>query len=116
MKQKEVRKALNDAINEAYGVDFVELTKRLPDKTLLEVGKLIANTDYAVRFFKNEGHPKFYHNREALEKSVRRAWDFSVFYGGERVVDYLVRNQSEILKNLHNGEFKGGSKSDGKNS
>jgi len=116
MKQKEERKALNDSITEAYGMDFVELTKHLPDKTLLEVGKLIANTDYAVRFFKNERHSKFYQNREMLEKSVRHGWAFSNSFGGKRVVDYLVRNQSEILKNLHNEELKGVSESDGEDS
>ncbi len=100
VKQKEIRKAINTAISDAYGMDFIELTRRLPDKILLEVGKIIARTDYAVRFFKNKGHPKFYHNREALERAVRRGWHLSFFYSGERVADYLVRNEYEINRLL----------------
>ena len=106
MKQKEFRKAINNAITEVYGMDFIELTRRLPDKILLEVGKLIASTDYAVQFFKNKGHPKFYHNREALERAVRRGWSLSFFYSGERVANYLVRNEYEIKRLLQKKEDK----------
>ena len=106
MKQKEFRKAINNDIIEAYGMDFIELTRRLPDKILLEVGKLIASTDYAVRFFKNKGHPKLFHNREALEKSVRRAWGLFIYTSGERVANYLVRNEYEIKRLLQKKEDK----------
>lgn len=106
MKQKEIRKAINNSITEAYGMDFIELTRRLPDKILLEVGKLIASTDYAVQFFKNKRHPKFYHNRETLERAVRRGWALSFFYSGERVANYLVRNEYEIKRLLQKKEDK----------
>ncbi len=94
------RGELNKAIREVFGMDFVELTKRLPDKTLLELGELIGSTDYAVRFFNNEGHPKFYHNRETLEKAVRKEWSTSFIDRAERMAEHLLRNEFEINRVL----------------
>lgn len=100
MKQKEMRKAINDSIREAFGVDFIELTKRLPDETLFELGKLVGSTDYVVQFFGNKNHPKFYHNREALEKTIRKEWSTSFIDRAERMANHLLKNEFEITRVL----------------
>lgn len=39
----------------------------------MELGKRGARSDFAVRFFHHKNHPKFYKNRPALLRAVRRA-------------------------------------------
>lgn len=53
--------------------NFPALLAQLTDAQLLELGKRGASTDFAVRFFHDRHHPKFYHHRPSLLCAVRRA-------------------------------------------
>jgi hypothetical protein len=56
-------------------VDIVAFKiNHLPMKDLLFLGKRFCLTDFAVRFYSNKQHPKFFKNREALVHAVRRAF------------------------------------------
>ncbi len=46
------------------------LLTKVPDKTLKELGRYVASTDFSVRFYFNKKHPGFYKNRELLEKAI----------------------------------------------
>lgn len=71
--------------------EFVDLTKTVPVSVLLEIGKRIVPTDFAIRFYRNKNHPKFYNNRFALEKSVRRAFEIGAFDHRRQAMDILER-------------------------
>src|SRR6056297_2004850 len=58
---------------------FTKALKKIETETLLSIGERIAGTDYAVCKFHKKGHPKFYNNREALEKAVSRAYAMDAF-------------------------------------
>ena len=62
------------------------------DKVLIAIGRRVCSTDYAVRYFKNKGHPKFYKNRNALEKSIRRAYARGAFQHRAQIVEILEDN------------------------
>jgi len=55
-------------------LDFNESTKVCNIKCLLEIGKTICPDDFAVRFYNNSEHPKYYHNRNQLEQAIRRIY------------------------------------------
>ena len=69
--------------------EFVSLTRTLPVYKLLYIGKRICNTDYAIRFYNNKKHKKFYHNRPAVEKAIRRAYAMGAFNHRERIKEIL---------------------------
>jgi hypothetical protein len=53
--------------------NFPALLAQLTDAQLLELGKRGARTDFAVRFFHDQRHPKFYRHRPSLLRAARRA-------------------------------------------
>ena len=71
-------------------INYLELINKLSEKVLLEVGKYVCSTDYAVRFYKNKEHPKFYKNRASLEKAIRRSYGMGAFNHRETILDYLM--------------------------
>ena len=84
---------MNDDIEEKRtycGANYVELISQLSSETLIELGKLVCRTDYAVRFYNNKKHPNFYRNRELLEKAIRRTYAINAFNHREQIIDYLI--------------------------
>ncbi|PGP18645.1 hypothetical protein COA01_23165 [Bacillus cereus] len=73
--QKEVAKGFK----ETHGISFLDALEKVSIECLLELGKRIASTDFAVRFFNNKRHPQFYRNKEALLKAVRRSYGVGAF-------------------------------------
>jgi len=63
-------------------------------------GERVCSTDFAVRFFNKKEHPKFYRNREALERAVRRAWASGAF-------DHRSQIVAEVEK-YFGGDIEGG--------
>lgn len=59
--------------------EFIKKTKTCTIECLLEIGKNICPTDFAVRFYYNKNHPKFYKQRPRLEKAIRRAYTQNAF-------------------------------------
>lgn len=49
-----------------------EWTVRLPERQLLDLGQMVAGTDYAVAHYLHPWHPKFFGQRDLLERAVRR--------------------------------------------
>lgn len=86
------RRMLETAVREMYDTTFDQLTRRLPVKDLLAIGKIFSNTDYAVRFYNNSNHPKFYLKREELEKAIRRGCVNTFADRYDQVIRYLSWN------------------------
>ena len=78
--------------------EFLKLTEKMKISTLLAIGKRIASTDYAVRFYYKKNHPKFHLKREQLEKSVRRAFGIGAFNHKEQAIDILERLEPELME------------------
>lgn len=83
---------------EKTGDDFNDFSKKVPVAVLLAIGRRIASTDYAVRFYDNKQHPKFHTNREALEKAVRRAWSLGAFEHRGQVIELVQREFSSLIR------------------
>jgi|GEM_PF-6714630 len=66
-----------------------------PDDLLQKIGEAVCSTDYAVRFFNNPNHKKFYHERRELLRSLRRAWQTGAFDHKERILKILKRWEEE---------------------
>ncbi|MDQ0160665.1 hypothetical protein [Alkalibacillus salilacus] len=75
-------------MNQSY-IDFPDLVKGLSDETLLKIGKATGSTDFGVRFYYKKQHPKFYKNRFALEKAIKRMWANNAFNHRERTARIL---------------------------
>jgi hypothetical protein len=73
---------------------------RVSDNMLIAIGKRVCSSDFAVRFFKNKGHPKFYQNRDALEKSIRRAYAIGAFQHRAQIVEMLEDNMQSLRPSL----------------
>ena len=71
---------------------MIKKINNLPIKKLLELGKKVCFTDYAIRFYYNKKHPKFHLNKEALKHAVRRAYSIGAF------------NHRDIIQNFISGE------------
>lgn len=83
-----------DVFDRELGRDWAQ---RAPTSTLLRLGGIAAPTDYAVRYYRNGRHPKFYQRREVLEKAVRRALSRPTFPDREaRVIDMVDEVRQEI--------------------
>lgn len=80
------------------GMDFNDFTRPAPVTALLAIGKRIASTDFAVRFYYNKQHPDFHTNREALEKAVRRAWAQGAFEHRRQVIELVQRDFSSLIR------------------
>ena len=65
-----------------------------PIEDLLYVGRLVCSTDYAIRFFKNKNHPKFYKNEEAVRHAIRRAYSQGAFDHAKQIGDALFDESS----------------------
>jgi hypothetical protein len=63
--------------------------KRASSKSLLEIGRDVAGTDYAVRFYNNENHPKFYKNDDAVRKAINRAFAMGAFNHREQISEHF---------------------------
>ena len=79
-----------DVIRSHCQENHTEYISKLSDETLIEIGKLVCGTDYAVRFYKNKSHLKFYKNRGLLEKAIRRSFAMGAFDHRETILDYLM--------------------------
>ena len=55
----------------------------------LEKKKKWNDTDYAVRFYYNKHHPKFYRNQEAFRHALRRCVVFNAFDHKETLIRML---------------------------
>lgn len=80
------------------GTGFSDFTHHASIAVLLVIGKLIASTDYAVRFYYNKNHPKFHTNRQSLEGAVRHAWDQGAFDHRKQVIELIKRDFSSLIK------------------
>ncbi len=76
---------------EAHGqkMTFEEFLGSLSDEVLLEIGRRVASTDFAVRFYNNPKHPKFHQNSRELVRAVRRAWAVGAFDHREQILDAI---------------------------
>lgn len=84
-----------------YEHEFPKLMELLTDKELLEIGRKVCSTDFAVRFYHKKYHPKFYKNRSALLHAVRRA--FAVNFPEKK--QYIREKVTELVEGrevLHN--------------
>lgn len=57
---------------DAIELDCMGWTKTCSERDLLRVGRLVAKTDYAVAHYLHPWHPKFFGQRDQLERAVRR--------------------------------------------
>ncbi len=51
----------------------LKIVDQLCDDELLILGEIAAPTDFAVRYYRMENHPKFFKNRPVLLKTIKRA-------------------------------------------
>jgi hypothetical protein len=52
--------------------DVFDCIRRAPVALLLNLGREVAPTDYAVAHYNHKPHRRYFHNRAALEKALRR--------------------------------------------
>ena len=67
----------------------IDAINTFPIKELQPVAKYVCSTDYAVRYYNNKKHPKFYHNDEAFRKALRRCVAIGAFEHRETIVRML---------------------------
>jgi hypothetical protein len=93
------------------GADWIE---HASDCQLLELGSVVAGTDYAVLHYLHDWHGKFFGQRELLEKAVRRglarsdiSFDRAIFVlqrasGGEAATraDQAMLTSVEVLRGV----------------
>jgi len=63
------RIVIND-YDDTLGRDWVT---RLSEHRLIDLGSIACPTDYAVTNYRRPNHPKFFGNRNELERAIRRA-------------------------------------------
>jgi hypothetical protein len=94
MKRRVARQQRQKTFARAYG-DMIQLIESLPVYVLLKLGRRVASSDYAVRFYRNRQHPKFHLNRPKLRKALRRAWGEGAFEHREQMMviveEYLAQ-------------------------
>lgn len=61
----------------------------MPIYKLKPVARLVCGTDYAVRFYDNPKHPKFYHKQDPFRKALRRCYTIGAFDHRETIVRML---------------------------
>lgn len=89
-KKKEREKLLYKEFRQKYEIESMErLIERLPVDVLLKVGKRVCSSDYVVRFYYNENHPKFHKNQSALRHALRRAWAMGAFNHREQMMNVI---------------------------
>lgn len=60
-----------------------------PVSRLLPIARVVCGTDYAVRYYYNKNHPKFYKNEEAFRHALRRCVATNAFDHCQQIIDYL---------------------------
>jgi hypothetical protein len=60
---------------------------------LLEIGRTVAPSEYAVRFYDDSKQPRFYKNEERLRDTIQRVISISSFNHWEQVVYILYKNK-----------------------
>jgi len=73
--------------------DIIEIINNAEVEKLIEAGKRIGSTDYAVRFFYSAKHPKFYMNEEALRHALRREATQNAFGRADIIREVLTSEQ-----------------------
>lgn len=76
---------------ERFGISFEKAVEVAPIECLLKIGKAIASTDYAVRYFHNKNHPKFYLNKRELLRSVRKSYSTGAFEHRKQAEEIIKR-------------------------
>ncbi|MFB3764841.1 MAG: hypothetical protein ACE14P_06280 [Methanotrichaceae archaeon] len=85
----EWQKIIRATVREKCGDDFEYVIENLSDEILLKMGRAVASTEDAIAYFDDEGHPEFYHNRQALLKAIKKAWAIGADDHKEKLVRYL---------------------------
>ena len=67
----------------------VEAINTYPISKLMPVAKLVCSSDYAVCFYNNKNHPKFYRNEEAFRKALRRCLHMGAFEHRTTIIEML---------------------------
>lgn len=95
-KGRKMSESVKEAVKEllqSQEVDSIEdLFETLPEKTLLELGKKVQHTDFAVRFYNKPQHAKFYKNKEELIRVVRHVWAVGAFNHREQILAVLQKS------------------------
>lgn len=68
---------------------LINAINTFPISKLMPAAKLVCSTDYAVRFYNNKNHPKFYRNQEAFRHALRRCVAFNAFNHKETLIQML---------------------------
>ena len=71
---------------------IIETVNSSTETVLLEIGRAVATKEYAVRFFNDREHPRFYKNEERLLYTVQKAILISSFKQWDDVIDILYKN------------------------
>lgn len=77
---------------------------------LLEIGKGIHSTEFAVRYYRNPRHPMFHNNKDALRHALRKEFSnashwrkhyfFDVLFSYETFREYTIAQSLSRRKNL----------------
>lgn len=66
-------------------------------KILLKIGRATCSTDFAVRYYYNPRHKKFYKQKDKLKKAIRRIWAIGAFNHRKRIIDILEKTGYIII-------------------
>lgn len=80
---------------------IIDTVNSSTNNVLLEIGRIVAPEEYAVRFYNDKEQSIFYKNEERLRYAIRKAISISSFNHWEQVVDILYKNNVLELDQEH---------------
>lgn len=73
---------------------IIDTVNSSTDNVLLQIGRAVAQNEYAVRFFNDREQPQFYKNEERLLYTVQKAILISSFKQWDDIIDILYKNSA----------------------
>ncbi|WP_163195413.1 hypothetical protein [Clostridium thermarum] len=73
---------------------ILDTVDNIESNVLLQISRIVASQEYAVRFYNDKLQPVFYKNDERLRYAVMKAISISSFDHWEQVIDILHKNDA----------------------
>ena len=74
---------------------ILDAINTMPISKLMPAAKLVCGTDYAVMFYNNKKHPKFYKNADAFRRALRRCVAIGAFDHRATIIRMLGLDEVE---------------------
>ena len=85
----------------SYVIDKINT---MPAEQLMPAAKVVCGADYAVRYYNNRRHVKYYHNNDAFRYALRRCFSFGAFDHRRIIIRMLDLEYAYHFENLSDEE------------